>query len=50
MFVNTVGKSSKVWVIRTAMKGVFIQEKLLAVNCVGKDSKISNMTSSELTY
>ena len=49
MFVNTVGKNSKRLVIRMSMKGVFIQEKFLAVNCVEKDSKIFNMTSSEST-
>ena len=49
MFVNTAGKSLKVCGIRTAMKGVFMQEKFLSVNYVEKDLNISNTTSSEST-
>ena len=49
MFVNTVGKNSKVWVIRTAMKGVFMQEKLAFVNYVDTDLSILKSNLSELT-
>ena len=49
MSVNTVGKSSKVWVIRTAMKEVFMQEKLVFVNCVDTDLSILKRNLSELT-
>ena len=49
MFVNTVGKNSKVWVTRTSMKGVFMQEKLVFVNYVDTDLSILKSELSELT-
>ena len=49
MFVNTVGKNSKVWVIRTSMKGVYMQENLVFVNYVDTDLSILKSNLSELT-
>ena len=49
MFVNTVGKNSKVWVIRTSMKEVFMKEKLVFVNYVDTDLSILKSNLSELT-